>query len=492
MRHRPYAVLLLLVCSVMACEKPTPAEAICRNADWPPGVTILYSPTTAFTQATARWNAYGAPSYCAAVSPSTEEEVASIVKAANAAAIPFLATGGRHNFGTTLRKLQHGLAIDLSLLNTVTVDKESSTAIVGGGANIQQVLDAVSEAGFVIPSGSCGCAGYIGASIGAGIGWLQGTLGLAIDALVSARLVTASGEVVEVSQSSNPDLFWAIRGAGANFGIITSAVFKVTNQMNNGQVYYADIIYSSNQAPAYFELMESLNGRFPEKLGFSTTMFWNGQANQSSLLTTLIWAGSENEALQSLSSFFDLKPVIVASKEVPVNMLPKLVLMGIIEASCQTTNGITSIPSLNVRQFSAQTYLSVFNKFDAFVKQYPDSQSSAFIFETFSNHAPLSVRDSETAYPWRDATGNIMLQLRWTGLDNPFQETANAFGREIRAELAATSGYSDLSVYVSYAYGDETLEQKYGRDKLQRLLKLKEHWDPKNRFRYCQPLNDSS
>jgi FAD/FMN-containing dehydrogenase len=72
------------------------------------------------------------------------------VKVANSAKIPFLATGGRHNFGSTLRTLQNGLAIDLSHLNSVTVDKESSTATIGGGANIQQVLDAVLEAGFMI------------------------------------------------------------------------------------------------------------------------------------------------------------------------------------------------------------------------------------------------------------------------------------------------------------------------------------------------------
>lgn len=81
--------------------------------------------------------------------------------------------------------------------------------------------------------------------------------------------------------------------------------------------------------------------------------------------------------------------------------------MGIIEASCNTTNGVTSIPSVNVRQFSAKTYLSVYNKLDAYLKKYPDGRSTAFIFETFSSSAPLSVLDDETAYPWRDATGNM-------------------------------------------------------------------------------------
>jgi hypothetical protein len=133
-------------------------------------------------------------------------------------------------------------------------------------------------------SGTCSRAGYIGAGIGAGIGYLQGTLGLVIDALVSARLVIGSGDLVEVSKDSNPDLFWAIRGAGANFGIITSAVFKVTRQVDDGQIYYADVIYGPDQKVAYFELMEKLNRNFPSKLGFSSTIFWNGQTSQVCLL----------------------------------------------------------------------------------------------------------------------------------------------------------------------------------------------------------------
>ncbi|KAI0894256.1 FAD-binding domain-containing protein [Annulohypoxylon nitens] len=475
----------------MSNEITNPAEAACRDANWPPGTTILYSPSDAFTNATVRWNAYGGPSYCAAVSPATEEEVASIVKAANATKIPFLATGGRHHYGTTLKKLQNGLAIDLKLLDTVTVDTETATVTVGGGANVQQVLDAVSEAGFMIPSGSCSCAGYIGAGIGAGVGYLQGTLGLVIDALISANLVTASGDIVEVSEKSNSNLFWAIRGAGTNFGIIASAVFKVTKKMNNGEIYYADVMYGPDQKSAYFELMEKFNTNYPSQLGFSSSIFWNDQANQTCILTTLIWVGPEDEARQSLAPFFDLNPVIVASKTIPVTDIPKSILMGVVEASCRNTkNGLASIHSLNVRRYSAETYSSVYDKFDAYMKQYPDTRTSVFIYEFFSNKAALSVPDDRTAYPWRDATGYMMLQFRWTGLDNPFEETANAFAREIRADLAATSGYSGLTTYVSYAYGDESLEQKFGRDKLPRLLKLKEKWDPENRFGYCNPLVD--
>ena len=126
------------------------SEAACRAACWPAGSNIVYRGSDAFTEATVRWNAYGSPSYCAAVSPSSAEEVASIVKAANAAKIPSLATGGRHNYGTTLQKLQDGLAIDLSRFNSVTIDKESSTVEIGGGAKLRDVLTPIYEAGYQI------------------------------------------------------------------------------------------------------------------------------------------------------------------------------------------------------------------------------------------------------------------------------------------------------------------------------------------------------
>lgn len=70
----------------------------------------------------------------------------------------------------------------------------------------------------------------------------------------------------------------------------------------------------------------------------------------------------------------------------------------------------------------------------------------------------------------------------------PVEEAANALGRELRSEFAATSGYPDLSVYVSYAWGDETLEQIYGKEKLPRLAALKKKWDPDNVFRYNHAL----
>lgn len=119
--------------------------------------------------------------------------------------------------------------------------------------------------------------------MGGGIGYLEGTFGLVIDSLVSARLITARGDLIEVSESLNPDLFWAIRGAGTNFGIITSAVYKLTKPVNDGQVFYADLIYGASQKSDYFNAMQTFNDNMPSQLGFSSALFWNTTTNEVSM-----------------------------------------------------------------------------------------------------------------------------------------------------------------------------------------------------------------
>lgn len=81
-----------------------------------------------------------------------------------------------------------------------------------------------------------------------------------------------------------------------------------------------------------------------------------------------------------------------------------------------------------------------------------------------------------------------MLQMRWPGLTSPFGETANTFAKGLRDELAATSGYNGLSAYVNYAWGDETLEQIYRENKLERLVSLKQKWDPTNVFGFSNGI----
>ncbi|KAK6200721.1 hypothetical protein LQW54_009602 [Pestalotiopsis sp. IQ-011] len=464
------------------------------QGQWPPpGIAVSYPNSTSFVNETTRWNAHGSPMFSESTAPTSPDEVAEIVKAAVASKISFLAMGGRHAYGHMLSALQGGLAIDLSGLNRFSIDTVAKPVTIGGGAKIKEVINPVADAGFQIGLGACNCTGYVGTTLGAGIGYLQGTFGLVIDALVSVDFVTAEREQIIASNTSNPDLFWAIKGAGANFGIVTSATYKLSEPVNSGLVFHAELLYSAEQQEDYFKTMEAFEEQKPAPLGFSSAMFWNATTNshlaKTSILSTFIYVGTEEAARSDLAPFFDLNPVVVAAENIPFQHVPNVV-NGVTDASCQTSQGLHSIHTFNVRKWTASAFSSIFTQFDAYLKQYEEARSanSAIIMGTFSAAASTSVPDGSAAYPWRDSAGYIMLQMRWPGLTNSFGETANIFAKKLRDELAATSGYSGLSAYVNYAWGDETLEQIYRKDKLERLVSVKQKWDPTNVFGFSNGI----
>jgi hypothetical protein len=117
--------------------------------------------------------------------------------------------------------------------------------------------------------------------------------------------------------------------------------------------------------------------------------------------------GTEDQARNDLKPFFDLDPVVVVTENIPFSSVPSVVLNGVTDASCNTSETLNSIHTVNVRQWSADTFSSVFDEFDAYLKQYPDARTSAIIMETFSTAASTAIPDNATAYPWRDSKGYL-------------------------------------------------------------------------------------
>jgi len=133
--------------------------------------------------------------------------------------------GGGHN-GGGLGSVDDGLVIDLSQMNTVAVDAPSKTVRVGGGALLKDVLEATHERGLTVPVGIIGTTGVGGLTLGGGMGHLTRGMGLTIDNLVAATVVLADGSIVQTDAEQEPELFWALRGGGGNFGVVTSFSFR--------------------------------------------------------------------------------------------------------------------------------------------------------------------------------------------------------------------------------------------------------------------------
>ncbi|MEQ1910394.1 MAG: FAD-binding oxidoreductase [Vicinamibacterales bacterium] len=157
---------------------------------------------------------------------TTAEQVAEAVRFARASGLEIAVRGGGHNYAGHA-VCDAGLMIHLGGMNSVSVDAVARRAVCGGGATWADVDVATQQHGLATPGGFISHTGIAGLTLGGGIGWLTKTAGLSCDNLVAAEIVTADSRIVRASASENADLFWALRGGGGNFGIVTSFEFAL-------------------------------------------------------------------------------------------------------------------------------------------------------------------------------------------------------------------------------------------------------------------------
>ncbi|KAL4913598.1 hypothetical protein BDW62DRAFT_220572 [Aspergillus aurantiobrunneus] len=467
----------------MAAHTAANISSILSDQTWSSNTVLSIPGSTQFSNATSRWNVYRAPTYAAALSIGSEDDLVTAVKLATANNIPFLATGGRNGYGSTLANLQQGLALDLSPLDSLSIDAAEGILTVGPGVLIGDVYDPVYNAGYQFPTGVCSCAGLIGITLGAGIGRLQGTYGLTLDALQSARVVTASGEVLEASASSNPDLFWAIRGTGQNFGIVTSATYKLhplTQTFTS-----VDLVFPGHLNDSFFNVLATFD--LSAKWAIVAQIFYDANVGETAIRASCVYHGPRDEALPLLEPILSLGPVYTDITELPWNRLNAVAGFSGDAATCEP-GSIHNIYGVNLRKRSASTWTSVFEMMSMLYQSTPGARTSILTFEAWGNQAVAAVPDEETAYPWRDAEVYVMGDFTWTPGDDSAREQSISAGIKVRETLAATSGYDGLAVYVNYARGDESLVQRYGETKLPKLVELKRKYDPHNVFRFHHPL----
>lgn len=208
------------------------------------------------------WNAVIDKSPAAIVVCESEEDVVAAVKFANENNLSISIRGGGHHVGG-FAVCEGGLMIDLSSMRNVTVDQTRQVAIVDGGATLGNIDSETQKYGLAVPTGTVSETGVAGLALSGGLGYLRGKYGLTCDNIVGARVVTADGNAVYVNEENHPELYWAIRGGGGNFGVVTS--FEFSLHKVGPEVYALDVMYDLKDTKEILQKLQTYLDQAPDE-----------------------------------------------------------------------------------------------------------------------------------------------------------------------------------------------------------------------------------
>ncbi|KAL9612459.1 MAG: hypothetical protein Q9167_002931 [Letrouitia subvulpina] len=462
-----------------------------------------------------RYTNYKRPWYIAGVKVAEERDVIETVNYARARGIQFAARSGGHSLTTSLRRIKNAIAIDMRSLNSIKYNKEKQQMTVGGGITTGEFANATFSKGMEVTVGSCPCTGVLGISLGAGIGRLQGKYGYLNDNMVSIRLLLANGTVVTSSKEQNQELFWAVRGAGHNFGIALEATYQVYPQLNDGKHYVVDYEFGLDKVEAVFNALNALSSPMPKEIAvfvIGRRLGHNGRVSSSSFpgylsviepsLTdpqptiniNLVYSGPESEAEPFISSFKSIGPEWEDLKTAAWDALPWATYNGLNNVLC-TPQGWARFPiknfyGANVKEYDLATMRAFFDSWAEMNAKYAGEAMFSVMFESFPQQRVREIDDNATAYPWRQGSDHfLMIEAAYK---NPVdEEVFEEWLSSHQDRFIKTSGYGRLQQYVNYGHGSkDPPEALYGYEpwRLATLRRLKVEFDPEGWFNGYQPF----
>ena len=380
--------------------------------------------------------------------------------------------GGGHSVAG-LASADDGIMVDLSLMRSVHVDPEARIARVEGGA-LWADLDRETQAfGLATPGGIISTTGVAGLTLGGGFGWLSRMHGLSADNLVAVELITADGEHLRASETEHQDLFWAIRGGGGNFGVITSLEFRLHDV--GPDVLYGPIVYRLEDAPEVLRHYRQFASQAPNECSVNVDFltapplpFLPEAVHGTKVLFIVpFFAGSVDEGEKVLRPLREFgTPVGDAVAPTPYTTAQSMV------------DGLYVKGAGNYWKSHNLTRLSddIFDTLVACAMKLPTPQSDILIQQlggAINDRAP-----DATAYPHRDVEFVATLGGRWEGSTN--NEECIAWVRECHDSLAE---HMTAGVYVNFLSPDEEDRRRaaYG-DNHERLRRIKARYDPDNFF----------
>ncbi len=441
------------------------------------GGELLFPESKGYDEARSLWNAMIDRKPAVIAQCAGASDVMQAVRFAADHGLLLAIRGAGHNIAGK-GSCDGGFLVDLSKMRSVWVDRSARTARVEPGATLGDLDRETQAHGLATPVGINSTTGIAGLTLGGGFGWLSRKYGLTVDNLRSADVVTANGELVTASKDENPDLFWAIRGGGGNFGVVTSFEFDLHEV--GPEVLAGLIVHPYTDAPKAIRHYREFARDLPRDLNVWLVMrkapplpFLPEEAHGTEVVIFAIChAGDIEEGKRAI------EPLRKYGNPIAEHIGPQPF------AAWQTAFDPLLTPG-------ARNYWKSHNFTELddglidtaidYLGRLPSDQTEIFFGRL--GGAVNEIPADATAYPHRDAEYVMNVHARWNGTSD--DSTCIEWSREYFDE---TAPYATGGVYVNFVpEGEEPLDSAYGPN-YERLVSIKRKYDPNNLFRLNQNI----
>jgi FAD/FMN-containing dehydrogenase len=423
-----------------------------------------------YADATAIWPKRVGHMPRAVVHCRTPEDVQSTIRAARDCDLPLSVRGGGHDWAG--RALCEGIVLDLSGMNAVIVSADHHLAKISGGARASDVSAVSDPLGLAAVTGSVGAVGMAGLTLGGGYGPLIGRFGLALDNLLAAEVVLADGRIVVADPDNEEELFWALRGGGGNFGVVTSMRHRLhaVPSVRSGLLFYP-----FSEAKVVLERCAEIAASAPDDLTVQVGCV-AGPDGAPMVFVWPSWCGLPSEGEALVATFLKLGTLLAGAAEEKSYGASLTAFDPYLVNGQRTFMETCWLPSLDVRSI------------DVFIQAMETAVSpGCAVFTHEFRGAASRVPDDATAFGLR--RDHVLVEILGTFVDRSDKREEQRHRQWVRATVRAFDAMALPGGYPNFlAPGDVNRAAKsYGRN-AERLIRAKQHYDPHNVFSSAIPL----
>ncbi|KAI1207303.1 uncharacterized protein F4807DRAFT_183671 [Annulohypoxylon truncatum] len=429
--------------------------------------------STRFQEYAKRWSDIDRQIPGAIVLPVSEEQIKQTVQWAVKSSVPFVTKSGGHSEWSTIG--DNGIIIDLSKYSGIEIDAPAKRAVLKGSILSKEVAVVLACAGFFTALGNGNTVGAIPYFLGGGASITTSITGFGSDQIIAARMIDAKGNIIVVTEETEPDLLYAIRGAGQFFGLVTQLTIKATPlaELGNDQgvIWAGAFVFPLERAKDVAPVMEKLMDDGSHATAGLMMVQAPPPSRNPALVIAARYTGDPNDAERAYKPLYDLKPLVAKGGTIPIQ---------------NTSDGREAIGAkgdfkrfgvVGLKRFDADGFIKAIDVWKSLVAECPDAINTAFNFQWDSR--PPKAPGFESAMSLHDIR-YWQNNLIWH-TDARNRQKVDDFNDQ---SIAIMRG-PDRSEYADFQNGTRTgpIELRFrGAGKLDKLRALKKKWDPTGVF----------